>query len=99
MTEKEDSHQTSRDVAGGKGQKLREIVLGLVMAVVSLCGVGLGVVRCVQKGDPVSVAEVMAVTVLALFSVVTGIPAIAQMWKMRRRNEESPERGQPPYTP
>ena len=80
--------EISREAAGGKGQERREIVLGLVMAVVSLCGVGRGVVRCVKKGGAVSVVDVTAVAVLALFSVVAGIPAIAQMRKMRRRRRE-----------
>ena len=73
--------------AGGKGRKSREMALGLFMAVVSLSGAGLGVVRCVRKGWPVSAVDVVVVAVLALFAVASGVPAIAQMRKMRRRRE------------
>ena len=90
MTKKGNRHQISQEAAGGKGRKGREIVLGVVMAVVSLSGAGLGVVRCVRKGWPVSVVDVVVVAMLALFSVVVGIPAIAQMRKMLRRKGSRP---------
>lgn len=76
-----------RAAAGGKGRKSREIAWELFMAVVSLSGAGLGMVRCVRKGWPVSVVDVVIVAVLALFAVACGVPAVAQMRQLRRNGK------------
>ena len=72
-----------RAAGGGDGRKRREMVLEFLMAVVFLFGAVRMAVRCVQKGWPVSVVDGTTAAVLAFFAVATGIPAIAQMRKMR----------------